>query len=149
MVVVWKLSYAVRMGVSYGTKMPNNPMSQLACGACYVYRVIPTPRCQGPLVQDLSVDGVLIMISSAFECGTYFYFWKLWSVSYTVPFESIRQSRVTDPCVGTKFESCHGSWGRFVELIFHVTNHSNCLEIVEKWVEATKQIPHLVSPNYS
>jgi len=70
------------MGVSYGTKMPNNPMSQLAYGACYVYRVIPTPRCQGPLVQDLSVDGVLIMISSAFECGTYFYFWKLWSVSY-------------------------------------------------------------------
>ena len=66
-----------------------------------------------------------------------------------LPFESIRQSRVTDPYVGTKFESCHGSWGRFVELIFHVTNHSNCLEIVEKWVEATKQIPHLVSPNYS
>ena len=53
----------------------------------------------------------------------------------TVPFESIRQSRVTDPCVGTKFELCHGSWGRFVELIFHVTNHSNCLEIVEEWVD--------------
>ena len=67
----------------------------------------------------------------------------------TVPFESIRQSRITDPCVDTKFELCHGSWGRFVELIFHVTNHSNCLGIVEKWVEATKKIPHLVSPNYS
>ena len=25
----------------------------------------------------------------------------------TVPFESIRRSRVTDPCAGTKFESCH------------------------------------------
>jgi len=50
----------------------------------------------------------------------------------TVPFESIRRSRVTDPCAGTKFESCHGSWGQFVELIFHVTDHLNCLEIVEK-----------------
>jgi hypothetical protein len=50
----------------------------------------------------------------------------------TVPFESIRRSHVTDPCAGTKFESCHGSWGQFVELIFHVTDHSNCLEIVEK-----------------
>jgi len=75
---------------------------------------------------------------------------ELWGfLCSTVLFESIRQSRVTDPCVGTKFESCHGSWGRYVELIFHVTNHSNCLQIVEKWVEATKQIPHLVSPNYS
>jgi len=66
----------------------------------------------------------------------------------TVPFESIRQSRVTDPCVGTKFELCHGSWGRFVELIFHVTNHSNCLEIVEEWVEATKKIPHLTIASF-
>ena len=53
------------------------------------------------------------------------------------------------PCVGMKFESCHGSWGRFVESNFHVTNHSNCLEIVEKWVEATKKIPDLVSPDYN
>jgi len=49
----------------------------------------------------------------------------------TVPFESIRRSRVTDPCAGTKFESCT-RLGQFVELIFHVTDHSNCLEIVEK-----------------
>ena len=37
---------------------------------------------------------------------------------------------------------------QFIKLIFHVMNHSNCLEIVEKWVEATKKIPHLVSPNF-
>ena len=51
---------------------------------------------------------------------------------HTVPFESICQSHIMDPYANTKFESCHGSWGQFVKLIFHVMDHSNCLKIVEK-----------------
>jgi hypothetical protein len=60
---------------------------------------------------------------------------------HTCTFESIRQSRVTDLVSARNLSRVTAHGGRFVELIFHVTNHSNCLEIVEKWVEATKKFP--------